>query len=57
MAQSVKKMKETKHFWEMRDAQTKRGNLSLSHNLVIICINCIYMLSTAPLQFKMTFWN
>ncbi len=43
------------HYWE-----THRGNLSLSHNLVINCINCISLLSTAQssvTRFKMTFWN
>ncbi len=43
------------HYWEMH-----RGNLSLSlsHNLVINCINCISVLSTAQAsvtRFKITF--
>ncbi len=44
--------------------ETHRGNLSLSlslsHNLVINCINCISLLSTAQssvTRFTMTLWN
>ncbi len=61
MALFVKKMNLKSHYRHCFRSLTHRGNinLSLSHKLVINCINCISMLSTAQasVTFKTMFWN